>query len=67
MKDFRIVFDSPSYYITEVEYDETGKPIKELGPECGILSYWASVEELKESYESVKEAFNKPILLSNEL
>ena len=61
--NLRIVFRNGTYCITEVHYDESGKPVKALDDECGILSYWLTVKELRKSYNQIAGAFRKPILV----
>ena len=60
--DLRIVFRNGTYCITEVHYDESGKPIKILDNECGILAYWMTVDELRKSYNQIARAFREPVL-----
>lgn len=60
--DLRIVKRNRCYCISEVQYNKHGKPIKTLDDECGILAYWMTIKELKESYQKAGEAFKKPIL-----
>lgn len=60
--DLRIVFRNGYYCITEVQYDKKGNVKKILDDECGVLSYWKTLKELKGSAKLVRDAFKQPII-----
>lgn len=58
----RILFNGEQYWVSEVYYDESGKPWAFTGPDSCPVSGWDTLDDLVKTVRHIQRATLSPVL-----